>query len=163
MSNEKRGIYSPLFINALMYYYGVQKMINSRSLDQLDDDFKMSVLRWLNQCQMEGLDVLVVSTYRDNEYQNWLYSSGRTRKGLPIVTNAKGGQSMHNHRLALDFCIMDGKRGDWENIEAFTRAGMIAERYGLVWAGRWTGKIKELGHIEAQQNEKTLKAIKGKA
>lgn len=148
------GIYSPPFTRFLMYYYGVQSMINSRSLDQLDGDFKMTVLRWLNACHLEGLDILVISTYRDNDYQNWLYAQGRTAAGK-IVTNAKAGQSMHNHRLAVDFCIMHGKQCDWDNIEKFTRAGLVAEKFGLVWAGRWNGKLKELGHVEAQKQLKT--------
>lgn len=124
-------------------------MINSRSLDQLEPDFKMLVLRWLNECYLAGLDILVVSTYRDNEYQNMLYAKGRTTAGR-IVTNAKGGQSQHNHRLAVDFCVMDGKACDWENVADFSKAGRIAEAVGLEWAGRWTGKLKEIGHVQAK-------------
>jgi peptidoglycan LD-endopeptidase CwlK len=122
-------------------------MINSRSLDLLDVEFRGRVYRWLELCHDAELDILVTSTYRDNEYQEYLYSLGRTRKGK-ICTNARAGQSKHNHKKALDFCIMDGKTCDWGNTVAFSRAGVLAESVGLTWAGRWRGKMRELGHIE---------------
>ena len=124
-------------------------MINSRDLETLEPVFKKTVIQWLAACLKVGLDVLVVSTHRDDEYQNWLYASGRTRKG-DIVTNARGGESMHNKKLAVDFCIMDGKKCDWQNTQGFNKAGQIAESLGLVWAGRWRGKIKETGHIQSK-------------
>lgn len=130
-------------------------MINSRKLAHLNFDFGRLVAAWLAECGKQGLDILVVCTYRDNEFQNYLYAQGRTREGK-ICTNAKGGESLHNAMrdgqpasLALDFCIMKGKQCDWDDIEGFTKAGLIAESLGLVWAGRWRGKIKEVGHIQA--------------
>ncbi len=111
-------------------------MINSRSLELLNDDFRHAVIGWLEKCAEAGLDVLVVSTFRDDEYQNHLYEQGRSTAGR-IVTYARAGQSKHNHGLALDYCIMQGKRCDWDDVQGFTKAGMIAEECGLVWAGRW--------------------------
>ena len=124
-------------------------MINSRNLLQLEAAFRLQTMKWLDACKLAGLDILVVSTYRDDDFQNFLYAQGRTTEGK-ICTYAKAGESMHNKRKALDFCIMHGKVCDWTNIEGFTKAGLIAESLGLVWAGRWNGKIKEVGHIEAQ-------------
>ena len=43
----------------------------------------------------------ISSTYRSIERQNELFAQGRTAPGA-IVTNARGGQSMHNYGLALD-------------------------------------------------------------
>jgi peptidoglycan LD-endopeptidase CwlK len=123
-------------------------MLNLRTIESLEINFKMKVMQWRDECQREGLDILIVSTYRDAEYQDFLYASGRTRDGK-IMTMARGGESKHNERKAVDFCIMEGKRCDWGNIKSFTKAGMIAERCGMVWAGRWNGKIKEVGHIES--------------
>ena len=122
-------------------------MLNSRDIGLLEPPFKKLIVRWLEACKNIGLDVLVISTYRDDEYQNWLYAKGRTSKGV-IVTNARGGESLHNQKLALDFCIMDGKTCDWTNKTDFTRAGILAESLGIFWAGRWQGKLKELGHIQ---------------
>lgn len=119
-------------------------------MDCLEPTFAKLVHRWLQACTDIGLDILVVNTYRDDDYQNWLYASGRNRAGR-IVTMAKGGASKHNKTpcQALDFCIMDGKRCDWNNIKDFTRAGHTATSLGMVWAGNWNGALKEVGHIES--------------
>lgn len=122
-------------------------MINSRLISELFRPFQSIVLNWLAECEKAGLDILIVRTYSDDEYQNWLYASGRTREGK-ICTYARGGESEHNKRLAVDFCIMQGKTCDWNNKAAFTQAGIIAERLGLIWSGRWAGKMKEVGHIQ---------------
>lgn len=122
-------------------------MINSRSLLDLNDDFRSLVGLWLQDCADAGLDILIVSTYRDNEYQDYLYSLGRTKKGR-IVTNARAGESEHNKRKALDFCIMHGRVCAWNDKAGFMQAGMLAEARGLVWAGRWNGKLRETGHIQ---------------
>lgn len=125
-------------------------MINSRNIQDLEINFRMKAMQWRDACALAGLEVLVISTYRDDEYQNWLYASGRTREGK-VVTNARGGESLHNKRLAFDFCIMDGKRCNWTDKERYKKAGEIAEALGLEWAGRWTGKLKELGHIQQKK------------
>lgn len=130
-------------------------MINSRSLEFLQPCFKHAVLGWMEKCGAAGLDVLVVSTFRDDEFQTKLYNQGRTTAGR-IVTYARAGQSKHNHGLALDYCIMEGKRCDWDDVQGFTKAGIIAEECGLDWAGRWNGRMKELGHIESQKSIITL-------
>lgn len=124
-------------------------MINSRDLNDLEPHFKQAILVWIAACLKWDLDILITSTYRDDEYQNWLYAKGRTTKGEK-VTNARGGESQHNKRLAVDFCIMDGKKCDWQNTQGFTTAGQMAESLGLFWSGRWQGKLKEIGHIQSK-------------
>ncbi|HEY6915155.1 MAG TPA: M15 family metallopeptidase [Paludibacter sp.] len=37
----------------------------------------------------------------------------------PKVTNAKGGQSIHNYGLAFDFCLVDGGRTIWDTVKDF--------------------------------------------
>jgi len=63
-------------------------MINSRSLDDLLPAVKERVERFIASAKTEGIDLLVTSTYRDNESQNALYEQGRTASGK-VVTNAK--------------------------------------------------------------------------
>lgn len=107
----------------------------------------MKAAEFLNQCNQAGLDVIITCTLRSIEAQNALYASGRTVKGH-ILTNLKGGQSKHNVGLAFDFCVMTHGKCDWNNAAAFSKAGEIGEGLGLVWAGRWRGKLKELAHFE---------------
>lgn len=141
-------------------------MYSSRKVDDLLLPAKLRALHWLWLVQAAtGIDVLVVSTRRDNESQDWLYAQGRTaaqlakvgiklapRPGL-IVTNARGGQSIHNYDLAWDAVPLRNGKPIWQDVAAADRAvwtalGRIAEACGISWSGRWTGKLRELGHFQ---------------
>jgi peptidoglycan L-alanyl-D-glutamate endopeptidase CwlK len=122
-------------------------MINSRSLSDLHPKVKALAEKFIAECDKVGIDILIYSTYRDAESQNALYAQGRTTLGR-IVTNAKGGQSYHNWRVAFDFVpVVDGK-ARWDDKHLYSKCGMIGESIGLDWAGRWTGKLKETAHMQ---------------
>jgi len=122
-------------------------MINSRSLDDLLPAVKERVEKFINSAKDAGIDLLVTSTYRDNESQNALYAQGRTKQGR-IVTNAKGGQSFHNYRCAVDVVpLLNGKPvWDAEN-DIWQKVGDFGIAAGLEWAGNWT-KFKEMPHFQ---------------
>lgn len=93
-------------------------------------------------------------TLRTFKEQDALYAQGRTVKGK-IVTNAKGGLSMHNYGLALDIVLIlndgsaswdikadfdgDGK-SDWKEIVT------IFKQYGWEWGGDW--KFTDYPHFQ---------------
>ncbi len=54
----------------------------------------------------EGVRLRLSYTFRTNEEQDELF------KKRPKVTNAKGGQSIHNYGLAFDIVLMYDKDGD---------------------------------------------------
>lgn len=91
--------------------------------------------QFLAEAQKQGMPLILTQTYRTIEEQNALYAQGRTKPGK-IVTNAKGGQSLHNWRVAFDVCFLVGKKasytGDWKKL------GLIAQKLGLEWGGNWT-------------------------
>jgi len=121
-------------------------MKNSRDLADLRPKVRSMAVAFIEKCQAAGIDVIITSTYRDNEAQAALYAKGRTAPGRK-VTNAKPGQSWHNHQCAFDFVpIVDGKP-DWKNIKTFEKCGEIAESIGLEWAGRWR-TFKEYAHCQ---------------
>lgn len=122
-------------------------MINSRSLDDLHPRVKALAERFKAECLAIGYEVLIYSTYRDIEAQNAIYAQGRTTKGV-IVTNAKGGQSFHNYRVAFDFVPMVHGKPLWNDSLAYAKCGKVGEALGLEWAGRWTGKLKETAHMQ---------------
>ena len=122
-------------------------MINSRSLDDLHPRVKVLAERFKADCLAAGYDVLIYSTYRDVEAQNAIYAQGRTTKGV-IVTNAKGGQSFHNYRVAFDWVPMLHGKPLWNDSFAYTKCAHIGEALGLEWAGRWSGKLKETAHFQ---------------
>ena len=92
------------------------------------------------------IDVLIYCTYRDIEQQNYLYAQGRTRPGRK-VTNAKGGQSEHQYRIAWDCVPLQGGKAMWGDKKAYKLMGAVAATLGILWAGAWTGKFKETAHF----------------
>lgn len=122
-------------------------MINSRSLDDLHPRVKTLAERFKAGCLEKGYDVLIYSTYRDVEAQNAIYAQGRTTKGS-IVTNAKGGQSFHNYRVAFDWVPMIHGKPLWNDSFAYAKCAQVGEALGLEWAGRWSGKLKETAHFQ---------------
>ena len=121
-------------------------MINSRSLSDLNPKVAAMCSEFINRCKAQHIDILITSTYRDAESQNALYAQGRTTPGKK-VTNAKGGQSYHNWKVAFDFCPLVNGKPNWNDVALYTKCGEIAESVGLEWAGRWK-TFKELAHCQ---------------
>ena len=122
-------------------------MLNSRSLDDLIPPAKERVERFLSLCKDNDIDLLVTSTYRDNESQQALYEQGRTTAGK-VVTNAKAGDSWHNWRCAVDVVPMVNGKPDWDGSHPiWNKVGELGEQAGLEWAGRWRS-FKELAHFQ---------------
>lgn len=122
-------------------------MVNSRKIDDLLPVVQVRVRRFLELCRENDIDILITSTYRDNESQNALYAQGRTLPGKK-VTNAKAGESWHNHRCAIDVVplrngkpVWDGKDPVWQDV------GRLGKEAGLEWAGEWK-KFKEFPHFQ---------------
>lgn len=121
-------------------------MINSRKVEDLHPTVAALCRKWLDECSSQKIDVLITSTYRDNEYQDSLYSEGRNGHGR-IVTNSRGGQSFHNYHMAFDFVPLVSGKPAWGDTALITRCGEIGEQVGLQWAGRWT-RFRELDHLQ---------------
>ena len=125
-------------------------MISSRSLNDLHPIVKSKATGHLAACKAAGIDLLVTSTYRDHAAQNALYAQGRTAPGRK-VTNAKGGQSFHNYRVAYDVVPLRSGKPVWgttgEDAVLWEKVGALGEMWGLEWAGRWT-RFREFPHFQ---------------
>lgn len=121
-------------------------MINSRKIEDLHPKVADMCQRFIDACDKVGIDVIITSTYRDNESQAAIYAQGRTAPGKK-VTNAKPGQSWHNWRCAFDFVPIVNGKAQWNDLKLFERCGVIAESVGLEWAGRWQ-RMKESAHCQ---------------
>ena len=125
-------------------------LINSRDLVDLVLPARNRVVAFLEKCDIEGIDLLVTSTYRDAEAQKALYAQGRTVPGR-IVTNAQAGESWHNWRCAVDVVPMRFGKPVWStsgpDAKLWQRVGAIGEACGLEWAGRWT-TFREYAHFQ---------------
>jgi peptidoglycan L-alanyl-D-glutamate endopeptidase CwlK len=128
----------------------------SRSLDHLRSDVRARAKRHIEACEAEGIDLLVYCTYRSNVEQDIEFAKGRTIPGS-VVTNARGGQSKHNHMeagipasLAYDCIPVVNGKAQWSNVNLINKVGLLGEGVGMVWAGRWRGKLREAVHFEAK-------------
>lgn len=104
----------------------------------------------------KGVRLRLAYTYRSIEEQDALYAQGRTKlfdsygRRLGVVTNAKGGQSIHQYGLALDIVLLLDRNGDgtfeaasWDTKADFDGDGkadwMEVVQYlkaaGWVWGG----------------------------
>ena len=109
----------------------------------------------------KGVRLRFSHVYRTNEEQDELFSK------RPKVTNAKGGQSIHNYGLAFDIVILFDKDGNG----TFETASWKVDRYfmivvdyfkskGYEWGGDWN-KFQDRPHFQKSFGHtwKTLKAL----
>lgn len=115
----------------------------------------------------KGVRLRFAYTLRTNQEQDALFAQGRTvlfdknGKRLGKVTNARGGQSIHNYGCAFDIVLLLDKNGDgvfeaasWDmkadNDKDGTSDWMEVVNYfkskGWVWGGDW--KFKDGPHFE---------------
>lgn len=111
-------------------------MIASKNLNDLKPAPKEKILALINAAKKElNIDTAITSTYRDKDYQNFLYAQGRTQAGK-IVTNARGGESYHNYGFAADlFPTINGQALTDAQYSSFVA---IAKRFGLTWGGNFS-------------------------
>jgi peptidoglycan LD-endopeptidase CwlK len=100
--------------------------------------------------------------------QDQLFAQGRTKlfdgngKRLGKVTNARGGQSIHNYGLALDIVLLKDTNNDgsfesasWETTVDFDKDGeadwkevtKILKNNGWEWGGDWKS-FKDMPHFQ---------------
>jgi len=110
-------------------------MIDSRNIADLHPTLQRGAAELIQRMKELGYPVGISSTYRDNAAQNYLFAQGRTRPG-PIVTNARGGESVHNYRLAFDI-FKNIKSQEFSDSKFFDTAGKIWTQMGGEWGGNW--------------------------
>jgi peptidoglycan L-alanyl-D-glutamate endopeptidase CwlK len=118
----------------------------------LREELKTQYLE-INNMLPKGVRLRFSHTYRSFKEQNDLYAIGRIVKGTK-VTNAKGGQSMHNYGLAFDIVILLDKDGNGTfetasfNIdENYKKVTQYFKSKGWEWGGDWKS-FKDLPHFQ---------------
>lgn len=134
-------------------------MMTSNSLDALSPLTRIVAENAIDEARDNGFSIKVLSTKRDGEFQNYLYSIGRTRPGK-VVTNAQSGESYHQYGDAFDIEILKNgiPSNDRKDYEKFS---IIAKKRGLYWGGDFKS-IDDYGHFERKNKEvdkKILEAI----
>lgn len=120
----------------------------SRSLWDLDQRIHAGAVRVLAEWASRGYDVLITCTYRSNAEQDQLYAKGRTTPGRK-VTNARAGESLHNHRLALDFVPIVHGKPDWNDHKLFEVLARLAQTADdrIEWGGDFQS-INDKPHLQ---------------
>lgn len=130
----------------------------SRRIKALHPKIRKEVERIIDECNREltgPAKVRISQGLRTIAEQDALYSLGRTKPGKR-VTNARGGQSIHNYGLAVDIVLIinnsyaswdvkkdwDGDRqSDWMEVVH------IFKKHGWKWGGDWRN-FKDMPHFE---------------
>ncbi|MDR1275814.1 MAG: M15 family metallopeptidase [Candidatus Accumulibacter sp.] len=140
-------------------------MIDSRNPDELAPAVRAMAEAFIAVCKAQGIDLVITSTYRDAEKQDALYALGRTKPGK-VVTNAKGGQSFHNWRVAFDAVPLRGGKPVWntrgDDGKLWEKIGAIGEAVGLEWGGRWK-KFPDYPHFQCTNGRSLADFQKGEA
>ena len=118
----------------------------SSSLELLRPKVRKLEQELVAACAQKGISFVVTQTLRTFAEQEALYAQGRTVPG-PIVTNARGGYSLHNYGVAFDICPTIGGKLQWNNIALFDAIGALGESIGLEWGGAWT-KFPDKPHFQ---------------
>ena len=119
------------------------KTIHPKLRDELEKDYIEC-----NNLLPKGVRLRFAYTYRSIEEQNKLYAQ------RPKVTNARGGQSIHNYGLAFDIVILKDK----DNNGIFETASFDIDEHwltvvkffkskGWTWGGDWK-TFKDAPHFE---------------
>lgn len=99
--------------------------------------------------------IRITESFRTIEEQNLIFSQGRSTPGKK-VTNAKGGQSIHNYGFSVDMCLIIGEKAaswdtkkDWDNdkVADWYECVKIFAKNGWEWGGNWK-TFKDMSHFE---------------
>ncbi len=122
----------PVVISASKY-----DIVNDTSI--LVPEFKSQVALFLEECRQEGIELKILETWRTPERQNALKKKGRS--------TLSGGNSKHQHCLAIDVVPMYGKKLKWKDRKLWNKIGKIGKKHGLKWGGDWK-RFYDPGHFE---------------
>ena len=117
----------------------------------MDPKVKALALELVKRAYHEGINVQITSGFRSYAEQNRLYAQGRTAPGS-VVTNARGGQSIHNFGLAIDYVIVseDGSKAIWVVNDKWRRVADIGKSLGFQWGGDWKSFV-DPPHLDFQK------------
>jgi peptidoglycan L-alanyl-D-glutamate endopeptidase CwlK len=131
--------------------------VTQQRIQLLHPKLRAEVEQLINQAQSQLTKhslIRVVQGLRTFAEQDALYAQGRTTPGKK-VTQAKGGQSLHNYGVAIDFClIIDGKEASWDTkkdwdgdkIADWMEVVGVFRKAGWEWGGTW--KFQDNPHLQ---------------
>ena len=100
----------------------------------LRHDAKIAFEKMAKKAKKEGLNIIVVSAYRNYEYQNKLYNDyvNELGKFRADIASARPGHSEHQTGLAIDISNTSLDYGNFENTEEFNWMINNSYKYGFI-------------------------------
>ena len=127
--------------------------MSDRSMEDLSPVAHAKLADFVDSATKVGIDVLITCTYRTIAEQDAIYAQGRSVPGH-IITNARGGDSFHNYRCAIDVVVMRSGKPLWSVFAPdgtmepeWQKLGELAAAQGVEWAGTWE-HFKEYAHFQ---------------
>ena len=118
---------------------GAMTMITD--LNALHPYFRDRISLLIAACKAKGIELAVVESYRTHAKQHEYKTMG---KGY---TNSGAGKSKHQYGLAVDVVPLVKGVPVWNNTALWRKVGMVGEKLGLRWGGRWK-RPYDPGHFE---------------
>jgi hypothetical protein len=103
--------------------------------------FRDKVSALIMACKAKGIELAVVETYRTHAKQHEYKTMGKK------YTSSGAGKSKHQYGLAIDVVPVVNNEAVWDNTILWRKVGMVGEKLGLRWGGRWK-KPYDPGHFE---------------
>ena len=130
------------------------KLAHPKFRDELAEQYKE-----INSLLPKGVRLRFAYVYRSIAEQDALF------KKRPKVTNAKGGQSIHNYGLAFDIVLLYDKDGNetyetasWEQNKYWMQVVNYFKSKGWQWGGDWS-KFKDAPHFQKNYRWQDLKLL----
>ena len=130
------------------------KLAHPKFRDELAEQYKE-----INSLLPKGVRLRFAYVYRSMAEQDALF------KQRSKVTNAKGGQSIHNYGLAFDIVLLYDKDGNetfktasWEQNKYWMQVVNYFKSKGWQWGGDWT-KFKDAPHFQKNYRWQDLKLL----
>lgn len=117
-----------------------------RDISELTVNAQKACNLFLDECERQGLNVLITETYRSQARQNYLYEQGRTRAGNKVTWTKN---SRHTSRRAWDIC-KNVKGQEYSDNSFFKKCGEIAKNLNIIWGGDWD--TPDMPHFEIPEN-----------
>jgi hypothetical protein len=106
----------------------------------LDSRVQQPAFDFINAAEQElGVQLRVSHAVQTIAEQDKIWRKGRDSLGNKVgatYTNVRGGKSAHNYGLAIDVVLIPNSR-----TVVSPDIGLIGERYGFEWGGRWKGFV----------------------
>lgn len=118
-----------------------------RQFDELDPRFKMLAIELVARCIEAGIPVMIIDTVRSHEQELQKIAEGTSAL-------RPDQHSKHELGLAIDICpyetfaLHGPDKLRWDtNDDVWMKLGLIGEKLGLRWGGRWK-RPYDPGHFE---------------